>query len=260
MVDFLFMMFVLIFMYVTLLLQGWSGINILVITLGAKKRRPINISHLQVSTSTELQSTIDALLKLGFTLLGQVRVNIPGVQAGDSRVFVSSDKLTHAEVTEVMADMVGFTTVYADHAVVETSFPMGERIDTPTFRSHTISSDIERAYLYHLQQVADFSKPHGIPRRLESMNDYLYWDIVYRERYVWQKFRRNFWMGVIKVLALIYVLVATGIVLGSGAPHDRMTPYTQLFPLLNLITPVALVTYVLPFLARWASRREMKTT
>jgi hypothetical protein len=256
MVEFL---FILAFMYVTILLQGWAGITILIVTLGAKNRRSTNISHLQIAPSPKLQSTIDKLLKLRFTPAGQVRVHVAGVQSGDTRVFVSPDRSTHAEVTEVMTDMVQFTTVYADHAVVETIFPMGERIDTPTFRSHTITSDIEKAYLHHLQQVADFSKSHGIPRHLESMNDYLHWDVVYRERYIWQKFRRNFWMGAINVISLIYAILATLIVVEvSFLRNGSAWSAELLLPLMVVITPAAIITSILPWIAKWTGRREAK--
>lgn len=256
-----FVIFLLILMYITLFTQGWSGIAVLLIMQGAKKRRPIDISHLETSPSNKLQSTIEKLSGLGFTRLGQVRVIISGNQSSDGWIFISSDKWTHAEVSEAITDLVVFTTVYSDNAVVETSFPLGERIEAKNFRSRTITSDIEKAYLYHIQQIEDFIKLHGIPRNIENMRNYLYWDVMYRERYVWRKFSRNFWISLVKVLAFGYAIAATLIAVASWLQQGMTITLlnVQLLILLKIIFPAALVAYTAPFIAAWTGRREARS-
>jgi hypothetical protein len=258
--NFLLLIFLLFLMYSVLIIQGRTGIDVFFIMLGAKQRRPIDISHLQIIPSNKLQSTIDKLSKLGFISLGQVRVNIRGVQSADGWVFISPDKLTHAEATEVMIDLVIFTTVYFDNAVIETGFPTGERIETDTFRSHTITSDVEKAYHHHTQQIEDFNKLHGIPRKTETMHDYLYWDIMYREKYIWKKSSRHIWISSVKILAFVYSFVVTLIFVSSWLQLDTAIAQLdqQLLLLMKIIAPAVLIAVISPYIALWSGHREMK--
>jgi hypothetical protein len=263
MIKLLFIIIILIAIYVVLLAQGKIGIDILLISFGAKKRRPVNISHLQIPPSAKLQATITTLTNLGFYRLGEIRLRIVGVGSFESWIFISSDNLTHTGLTEAMANLVVFETVYKDHAVVETGFPMGENIERPNFRSHTITVGIEDAYTHHVQQITEFIKAHGIPRRIENMNDYLYWDASYRKLYVRRKFSRDTWFALMMVLASGYGLITTLLMAGFWLQWDNLTItrlHSHLVLLAKMVAPAAIVAQLIPFIALWSSRRESKAT
>ena len=166
--------------YFILIQHGRLGFKLLSVSLGVKNRRPKDISHLQPEPPTIFQEAITALLALGFTRLGESGVNVNGTQV-NTWVFVSLDKLTTAEVVVAAPMLVGFSTAYKDTSVVETNFPVGESIETPLFISHTIKSSIEKAYNHQNQLVMKFSKTHGAPLSIESMQEYLRLDVVYRK-------------------------------------------------------------------------------
>ena len=261
MISFSTIIALLITAFVILLLQGLNGIQKLLVILGASKRRPVDISHLQIRPSDKLQTTIAALLKLGFSRLGELRLKISG-QALDGWIFVSIDKSILTEVTEVSPKMVLFTTVYIDDAVVETGFPVGEKIETSNYRSHTIISSIEEAYSHHLKQIADFGQRHGIPRKIETINDYLYWDTVFRKKYVWRKMSRQAWLSVAGILALGYGFVVAMVVVSrlwlQGNNLTAVGLYDNSLFLLKAIAPVALISVIASLVELWGNFRQAK--
>jgi hypothetical protein len=260
MISFVIVIFLLILAYLILVIQGRVGIIILRISSGTKKRRPENISHLQLPPPAELQTRIDILSKLGFSRLGETRIEIPSVKSSNSWVFVSSDKTIQTDLGETVPDMVIFNTTYNDKAVVETGFPFGENIETPYFRSHTIISSIENAYLHQVQQVEGFIKKHGIPRRIETMNDYLYWDVIYRERYSGLKMRRNTLLGILNILSFGYgivsLIIATVLILSHR--DNSATTYDYLLFLLIAIAPASLISLSTSFIVLFSIRQETK--
>jgi hypothetical protein len=260
MISFVIVIFLLILAYLILFIQGRVGIIILRISSGTKKRRPENISHLQLPPPAELQTRIDILSKLGFSRLGETRIEIPSVKSSNSWVFVSSDKTIQTDLGETVPDMVIFNTTYNDKAVVETGFPFGENIETPYFRSHTIISSIENAYLHQVQQVEGFIKKHGIPRRIETMNDYLYWDVIYRERYSGLKMRRNTLLGILNILSFGYgivsLIIATVLILSHR--DNSATTYDYLLFLLIAIAPASLISLSTSFIVLFSIRQETK--
>src|SRR4030042_621562 len=174
-----------IFFIEILILIGWlwclwipgkAGIISLLISSGAGKRRPMDISDSPQPLPVEYQTTVDALSNLGFSRLGETLVKIAGVQTVKSRIYISADNLVFAELTEVKMIIWIFTTVYSDDAAVETGFPCGENIETAGFRSHTITTDLEKAYRHQVQQLEAFGRIHGAPRKIGTMQDYLAWD------------------------------------------------------------------------------------
>ena len=254
--------FLLIVAYLILFIQGRNGIVILLISLGEKKRRLENISHLKLYPPDKLQATIDTLTKLGFSRLGETRIKISGVKTLDSWVFVSSDKFTTTDLGETIPNLVFFNSAFIDNAMVETGFPYGENIETPHFRSRVITSNIEDAYIHQTKQIEDFSKKHGAPRRIETMNDYLYWDIIFREQYSWLKFRRNTLIGIINIISLGYSIVSLLIVIGFLlSPRNNLTTthyYKNLLFLLIAIAPAVLISLSTPFIAFFSMRQETK--
>lgn len=210
----------------------------------------------------EYQPAVDALSKLGFSRLGETRVKITGVQTVKSRIFISADKLVFAELTEIKIQNWIFTTVYSDDAVLETGFPCGEKIETAFFRSHTITTDLEKAYRHQVQQLDSFGRIHGAPRKIETMQDYLSWDAMYRKRYFSRKMRRFMWFAFFDILAVVYGVAALTAATGFLWVSDKSTAIPSIngmFVLLFAVIPAALAAAILPLIDYWSSRRETKS-
>jgi hypothetical protein len=243
-------------LYLILYNRGKAGFVTLLISFGAGKRRSEDISGQELPVPPELKHAVDALDKLGFSRLGEVQVKIPGGRSAESRIFISKDKRVFAELTE--SRIVLFTTVFPDDGVVETGVPVGENFTTRNFRSHTITTDIEQAYNHQLQQIKGFRKPHGVPRKITTMPDYLAWDGMYRKKHVSRKMRRHTWLGFLQTAALGYGIIATltAVIYWLGSEKSTIEP--MLFIALVLIaalTPVAIAAFFLPFIGDWGSRR-----
>jgi hypothetical protein len=257
-----FLLFLAFTMYFILFSEGVAGIQSLLIALQTGKRRVTDVSNLQTNIPYELQKTVDKLSELGFVRFGEVSVNIfdtPRI----TRLFISPDGVMHAEVAEGVPGMVFFTTVYHDHAVVETGFPFGEKIETPDFRSHTITSDIEKACLHHIQQITEFGRTHGLPKKLENMREYLIVDGIYRARYVRLRFRRLIWINILKISAVAYAILSTLILIGLLFEWDELNMAAlggHMIILLIAIFPGVIVAWGSSFLARWTGQRETKST
>jgi hypothetical protein len=151
---------------------------------------------------------VDTLAKLDFKRLGETRTQLPFGEPGVTWVLIDPQATVVAEVVESDPNaMLLFSTAYNDEAVVETAYPTGERVKTANFRSHTITTSVQDAYVYHREQVADFSTEHGHPSRIEHMASYLRCDAVYRLRYARRRLRRYLWAGGAQLAALGYMLV-----------------------------------------------------
>jgi hypothetical protein len=236
--------------------RGKAGFVTLLISFGAGKRRSEDISAQELPVPPELKHAVDSLAKLGFSRLGEVQVKIPGGQSAGSRIFISKDKRVFAELTE--GRIVLFTTVFPDDAVVETGFPVGENFRTKNFQSRTITTDLEQAYNHQLGQIKGFRKPHGIPRKIATMPDYLAWDVMYRQRHVARKMRRHTWLGFLQTAALGYGIAAalTAVVFLVGAEKNSIEPMLIIaLILIAALTPAAVAAFFLPFIGDWGSRR-----
>jgi hypothetical protein len=104
-------------------------------------------------------------------------------------------------------------TAFADEAVVETLYPVGEHINEPIFRSHTVTSSVEAAYRHHLAQVAEFAATHGAPCRFDAMADSLRVEAMYRRRHVLRRFRPFIVHGLVNIALSIYGLIADAVAL-----------------------------------------------
>ena len=187
---------------------GWLGWRIVQTYIGVPKRRPVDVTHLHTPPSPQIQPTVDTLAKLDFKRLGETRTQLPFGEPGVTWVLIDPQATVVAEVVESDPNaMLLFSTAYNDEAVVETAYPTGERVKTANFRSHTITTSVQDAYVYHREQVADFSTEHGHPSRIEHMASYLRCDAVYRLRYARRRLRRYLWAGGAQLAALGYMLV-----------------------------------------------------
>jgi hypothetical protein len=250
--------------YYFLFQLGLYGVKILTNALGAKNRRPIDVSYLRLTPPANFDKTINTLSDLGFIRLGEASVSINGSQT-NAWLFVSTDKLITAEVIVSAPIFISFTTIYNNTSVVETSFPVGETIETPFFISHTIKSSIEKAYFHQKQQILNFSNVHGSPCNIENMHDYLRWDVVYRENHVSRKFRRFTLSGIVYILLLGYGVISALIVIGFYIVFDGLGGsltlakiYSYLTTLFFIITPSVLIGAITLFVSTWSRDAEAK--
>ncbi|GEM_PF-4652830 len=250
---------ILVILYLILYNRGKAGFLTLRISFGAGKRRSEDISAQELPVPPELKHAISALSDLGYSRLGEVQVKIPGGQTARSRIYVSADKRIFTELTESRIAL--FASVFRDDAVVETGFPVGENFNTKNFRSHTVSTDIEKACHHQLQEIKAFRKPHGVPRKIETMEDYLAWEAMYREKHVGRKMRRHTWLGFLQTAALGVGIAAllTAFVYWLGSEKTTIEPMLFIaLVLIAAVTPVAIVSFFLPYIGDWGSRRSSR--
>jgi len=258
-----FMMLALFGFYIIIWVIGIHSFRAILISFGASKRRVLDISELKPTPPEDLQPNIAALENLGFRRLGEIQIKLPTFSSPiQSWIFISSDSLTRAELAESFSKGVEFSTIYSDKASLETTFPMGERINTPDFRSHTIATNIEKAHQHHIQQIIDFGKTHPHPRIIKSMEDYIEWDGIYRKLYIRRKFLRHDLTNIIGFTTLVYSILITLVILINHTHWDTlMTDISSLLRSLSLaITPAALIAFVSAYSAILMGKRETKST
>jgi hypothetical protein len=246
-------------LYLILWNRGKDGFVTLRVSFGAKKRRSKDVSDQEYPIPPELSHAIGVLTKLKFKPLGGVQVPIPGGRIAGSRIFLSAKKTVFAELTD--SNIVLFISVFPDDAVVETGFPVGERITTRDFRSHTITSGLEQAHQHHLGQIEAFGKTHGAPRKIKTMEEYLEWEAMYRRRHVGRKMRRHTVLGFLQVLMLAYGISAllTAIIYWLGSDMSTIEPMLFIMTILVLVLiPAAIIAFFLPYIGDRGSRRETK--
>lgn len=204
---------------------GWKGWVNIFLTLGAKNRHPVDISHLATSPLSCDQNNIEALKVLGFRRLGEVQINSPFRPPLTGWVFTHVENHIQAEAS---GRRIGFSTYFQDKVLLVTDFPNGEHIETPTYQSHTIVTSVADAYRYHLQQIARFSQKYGPPHPIQTMTDYLHWETVGRKNYAMRKLSRWLTANIVRLVAFIYGVLAL------------------------ILTPVFFEPFEIPFLSKFA--------
>ena len=244
--------------YAILLYMGVNGFVGLQVSLGVRKRRGEDVTHLHLSPSPKLEPMLDTLSRLGFVRLGEIGLKVPWHSIQYERVFCSPDHSIIAEATEIMPNMVQFSTTFHDGAVVETVYPMGENINTTDFVSHTITSNVETAYQHHCQLISESSKKHSDPVRMPTIAELLQWEIVYRERYALRKFRRSIGTQFSGVFWLVLGLALTALTIlkidHSLISRDEVS--LRLSLLWQELIPIAWVSYLTAPIAVWSGQKE----
>ncbi len=190
---------------------GWKGWVNIFLTLGAKNRQPIDVSHLLIPPLPADQKNIEELEALGFRRLGEIQINSPFRPPITGWVFAHVENRIQAEAA---GRRIGFSTYFQEKTLVVTDFPNGEHIETPNYQSHTIVTSIPDAYHYHLQQIERFSQKYGSPHPVRTMTDYLRWEVVGRKNYAMRKLSRWITSNIVRLVAFIYgilVLILTPI-------------------------------------------------
>ena len=186
---------------------GWNGwVNILM-SLGAKYRKPVDVSHLLLPPPPICQENIDALKAIGFRRLGEAQIKSPFKPPITVWVFFHIETQIQAETAW---KRVGFSTYFRDKTLVVTDFPNGERIDMPNYQSHTIKTSVADAYEYHLRQVAKFGQKYGNPHPIRNMSEYQRWEAVGRKHYGTIKLMRWIRADIVRLITFVYgILVLT---------------------------------------------------
>jgi hypothetical protein len=128
-------------------------------------------------------------------------------------LYVSPDEQISAEVFYNIQSsvQVGFITCFPDNAYIMTAYPTGETISTSDFSAHFARYSIEAALSYHRRQVQAWTKVHGEPRRIRSIQDTDAIDHIYRERYRRLHFRRLFRHQAVGFALTILLFICNGL-------------------------------------------------
>lgn len=197
---------------------------------GSDRRRPVDVTSRGYAAPAELGPILGRLFALGFQRLGEAQLGVPGIRAvelEESGMPQVTGARTNQHVTWILADSTGMVTAevvaipgvvplvslstgFSDGSVVETMYPIGERIDTLDFHSGHVTQGVDEAYSEQQMQIARWRGRgiHGYPRVTLSMADYLRADAAYRQRFAKRKLR-----GVLVRKQLVPALVFGAIVL-----------------------------------------------
>ncbi len=245
-----------------LLRASWYAWGSISIYASIGRRRPDDISHLGLPPPPELQPTVAALQALGFRRLGETKTPLPITPRQATRwVLVDASNTTEAEAeAEGKSSLIRFLTAYADEAMVETFYPMGECIDEPDYRSHTVTASVEAAYRHHAKQAADFATTHGAthgaPQHIESLADSMHWGAVCRHRYARRRGRRWYLWNLASLGASLCAAVAAAAVLLWPQRGPAPVPWTQRLQALFVpLLPAVIAIWLSYSLAVWGSRR-----
>lgn len=223
---------------------GWHGWRTVRVCKGVPKHRPVDITHQRIPPSSQTKPIIEALYELNFKRLGETLVKLEK-SSGTTWILTNPQATVVAEVVEgTPGAMLLFSTTYADEAVVETGYPTGEHIETASFCSRTIATSVQDAYKYQMEQIAEFSSRHGVPRQIGQMSTYLDLDASYRLHHGMRKMRRHLWQGIVHLAALGSSLVTllTFLLLLLADPSKELA--AQRFWALNLqLVLAAVISY-----------------
>jgi hypothetical protein len=148
---------------------GYVGMVGLRTSLGTRSRRVTDVSDLKLTPPPTTRQLIEALQQLGFQRLGEAQLKLPFRTVSTTWVLVDANNRVQAET---MGRRVSFSSFFHDDVLVVTDYPNGEHIDTPTYQSHTVTTNVSDAYAYHLKQVAKFGQEYGVPNSIRTMIDY----------------------------------------------------------------------------------------
>jgi hypothetical protein len=231
---------------------GWHGWRMIRVWRGVSKHRPVDITHQDTPPSSQTKPIIDTLAELSFKRLGETLTEL-GESSGVTWVLIDPQATVVAEVVESdPGAMLLFSTTYTDEAVVETGYPSGERINTSSFRSHTIATSVQDAYTHQMEQIAELGDQHGVPRRVGQMRAYFEVDAIHRLRHARRKLRRYLWMGILHLAALGSSLSMLLVFLLLLLREPSRELVTQRFWALNLqLVLAAVISYLM---LSWAER------
>jgi hypothetical protein len=149
--------------------------------------------------------------KLGFERLGEIEVKVPARPLMTEWVFTNSEGTIQAgliflNAKNTLKQMVQFSSNFAENNVVETSFPIGEDIETPSFRSALNHESVQAAYDIHRLEMGAFHRRYGQPNVLKTINEVLFWNDAYiKSGYAHRKQRYYLLYNTFSVVWIFYV-------------------------------------------------------
>jgi hypothetical protein len=152
---------------------------------------------------------IGQLQEMGFERVGESKTYL-WLGAAVTWYVVSREGAIMAEVVEYGEGYAAsFTTMLGDESVVETSYPIGERVKTPVHVSDFTRISLQAAHDLHTGNVETFSGRRLSPsRHIDSMESVLLLEGVYREKHYQRKLLRPLMRG---VWLTLFLLVPAGI-------------------------------------------------
>lgn len=197
---------------------------------GSAARQPVDISAQQIPLPEAAYAVRDALLALGFERLGECQVSGPDLEEPSKPTwnFVNAEQDTFVEVVVLspLAPLCFFSTLFADDAVVQVAYPIGEHIEDPHFVHHKNTESIAAAYAEHRALIQEARAEHGSPRAIRSMYDALECAKIYRALYqprLYQAMNRRMIIPPL-LLNVIAVLLMLGAVATVGRYEGDLIP------------------------------------
>jgi hypothetical protein len=183
-----------------------------------KPRQVVDVTSSEISMPEPVQYTVRMLDELGFQQFAITETHLPTLDTvGITWLLINAEKDVSAEVVEYKdRAAVQFTTWYNDDSLVETSYPIGENINTKTFRSHFTREGIAEAYLLHKDQMQQFTaQTFRVPAATRSFGVFAERERIYQLKYKPIKFRAPLLRGIGITVSMALVwglgLVAVGV-------------------------------------------------
>jgi hypothetical protein len=129
--------------------------------------------------------TDQQLRSLGMRPLGVLHVKPAFLDTAYEWVYVSESGRIYVEI---VYDIFGpvflqFMSCFPDDAMVITRYPHGENIATVDFISRFARGSIDAALHFHKEQLKEWEDLHGTPNTVQTMDDVLRYDEIFRDNY-----------------------------------------------------------------------------
>lgn len=138
---------------------------------------------------------IQRLAKLGFQGIGRLEIKLFWQrQYNVCWYYIDADATTCASVSSYKSEkstlIIAFISWFTDNALIETLYPIGERINEPNYISQFVKNDLEAGYHQHRQRIQDWSERHGAPIVIHDVKQLIPLDQVEMKLYRRRRYRR----------------------------------------------------------------------
>jgi hypothetical protein len=168
-------------------LVWWVGqclFNVIWMFFPFKVWRITDVSHHNIPLPDEIADNQFNVEMLDFLPAGVFEVQLtPFAKTGQyTRLFTAENYEAYAEVTQISSmNLVGFFTLFPDNALIMTTYPYGENIQTPMFHQRYAANSLDAAYYHHMKQVERWRELHGTPVLLRNPAEIHAADAIYRQ-------------------------------------------------------------------------------
>lgn len=158
----------------------------------APSRRSYDVSNESQPPPKAVYEMLKILEEIGFVRLGEVAIDVLPLSKKVTWLLTKNKGMILAEVIK-MEDKAAcqFTTIFRDESILETSFPIGENIDKPNYRSRKNEVSLQAAFEQHMHHARAIHQQRGNPQAINSISDYLQREGRYRELYLHYKTNIN---------------------------------------------------------------------